>query len=891
MIRPPLVPRALLRLRLRADRREEIDADLLDLFERRLSTHSPRYARRRYWWDALSFCRQGQSGVTVTAASPPPPRGALMSAWLFDLKQVLRAIRCRPAFFSIASVTLAVGFASHLAAFSVVDRMLLAAPAHVRDADRIVRLHIDRDDPRTGGRFLWYQTPYRSYRDLRDAGAFSEMAAYRPTTASVGTGAEARQLSIVFADEHYFPLLGATPQVGRVFDARDNQAPSGTPVVVLSDAYWRAAHGRDPDVIGQTLRIGAIQYTIVGVMPKQFIGDGVEPVDAWAPLYAGAYDLPPVWTTSYLFRSVTVLAKLAPSVTSGAAAEQVTATYRHSVAGTPAADRTAFAVLASLKPGRSQRGDLNQAGQIAVWIQGVALLVLLVSIANVVNLQMSRAAQQRRETAVRVALGASRGRLLTRVTLEMIFITGAGALLGLVLTFWSAATLQQLLLPGGAAFVVRSRLAFMAGAAIAAATIICVALSALQVRTNDVSGRLKSGRGGEGFGRERFRQALLVSQVVVSALLLVGAGLFLRSIHNLGRLQFGHDHERVLVVTSPMRNAGYSEEAIERFYTRALDDLRHVPGIERVAAAQSTPFAPSQAAPIEVPGAAQQPLLGDRFPTFYTITPDFFDTMGMRIIRGRSFTDGDRAGAPPVMILEQALADVVWPGQDPVGKCLVVGAQGGTCREIVGVVSNTRRFVQSGNNALRYYVPMAQRVVAATPQALFLRAQDPLAVAPQVRQALLAMEPNLPYLRMRTLNEMSEPEKRPWRMGSTLFVVFGAAALLVATAGVYALLSFIVAQRTREIGVRLALGANRTGTLMLVFRQSLRWVALGLLIGLAAAVAAGRFMRTMLFETSPYDPAVFAVTTALLGLVAIVASLVPAIRASRVDPIVALRVE
>lgn len=186
---------------------------------------------------------------------------------------------------------------------------------------------------------------------------------------------------------------------------------------------------------------------------------------------------------------------------------------------------------------------------------------------------------------------------------------------------------------------------------------------------------------------------------------------------------------------------------------------------------------------------------------------------------------------------------------------------------------------------------MAQRVVAATPQALFLRAQDPLAVAPQVRQALLAMEPNLPYLRMRTLNEMSEPEKRPWRMGSTLFVVFGAAALLVATAGVYALLSFIVAQRTREIGVRLALGANRTGTLMLVFRQSLRWVALGLLIGLAAAVAAGRFMRTMLFETSPYDPAVFAVTTALLGLVAIVASLVPAIRASRVDPIVALRVE
>ena len=815
-----------------------------------------------------------------------------MSAWLFDVRQVLRAIRCQPAFFTIASFTLAIGVASHLAAFSVVDRMLLAAPAHVRDANRIVRLHIDRDDPRTGGRFLWFQTPYRSYRDLRDARAgLAEMAAYRPTTASVGTGAHARQLSIVFADEHYFPLLGAAPQVGRIFEARDNQPPSGTPVVVLSDAYWRAAHAADPHVIGQVLRIGAVQYTVIGVMPKHFIGDGVEPVDAWAPLFAGAYDLPPGWTTSYLFRSVTVLGKLAPDVTSPAAAEQVTTAYRHRVAGTPAVDATAFAVLASLKPGRSQRGDLNQAGQIAVWIQGVALLVLLVSIANVVNLQMSRAAQQRRETAVRVALGASRGRLLARVSLEMLAITAAGALLGLILTFWSAATLQQLLLPGGAAFVVASRLAMMAGGTIAAATVICVALSALQVRTNDVSGRLKSGRGGDGFSRERFRQALLVSQVVVSALLLVGAGLFLRSIDNLGRVQFGHDHERVLVITSPMRNAGYSDDAIERFYTRALEELQHLPGVERVAAAQSTPFAPSQAAPIEVPGAAQQPLLGDRFPTFYTVTPRFFETMGMRVLRGRGFTDADRVGAPPVMILEHALAEAVWPGQDPLGRCLIVGAQGGTCREVVGVVSNTRRFVQNGNNALRYYIPMAQRVVAGTPQALFLRAQDPTALRAPVRQALIAMEPNLPYLRMRTLNEMSEPEKRPWRMGSTLFVVFGAAALLVATAGVYALLSFIVAQRTREIGVRLALGANRTQTLMLVFRQSLRWVLLGLVIGLVAAVAAGRFMQPMLFETSPYDPTVFAATAVLLCLVAVAASLLPAVRASRVEPIVALRVE
>jgi ABC-type antimicrobial peptide transport system permease subunit len=210
---------------------------------------------------------------------------------------------------------------------------------------------------------------------------------------------------------------------------------------------------------------------------------------------------------------------------------------------------------------------------------------------------------------------------------------------------------------------------------------------------------------------------------------------------------------------------------------------------------------------------------------------------------------------------------------------------------VVGVVSNTRRFVHTGNNALRYYVPLGQRIFQMTPQALFVRARDPLSLAPSVRRALLGMEPNLPYLRMRGLAEMAEPEMRTWRMGSTLFVVFGAAALLVATAGVYALLSFIVAQRTREIGLRLALGADRAGTLALVFRQSLRWVVIGLVVGLTMAVLAGKFVQPMLFQTSPYDLTVFAATAALLVIVAAAASLAPAFRASRVDPNIALRVE
>jgi ABC-type antimicrobial peptide transport system permease subunit len=284
--------------------------------------------------------------------------------------------------------------------------------------------------------------------------------------------------------------------------------------------------------------------------------------------------------------------------------------------------------------------------------------------------------------------------------------------------------------------------------------------------------------------------------------------------------------------------------------------------------------------------------MGERFPTFYTVTPAFFDTMGMKVLRGRGFTDADRIGAPLVMVLEQALADALWPGGDALGKCIILGTQGRDCREIVGIVSNTRRFVRTQNSALRFYLPMAQRLFEITPQALFIRAQgDPLAVAEPVRQALFTIDPNLPHLRIRTLEEMSEPEKRPWRMGSTLFVVFGAAALLVATAGVYALLSFMVAQRTREIGVRLALGATRRRTLSLVLRQSLGWVCAGLGVGIVVALAAGKFVQPMLFETSPYDVAVFTGTAILLLAVAAAASLAPAIRASRVDPNIALRVE
>jgi predicted permease len=887
---PPRLALALLRLGRHRGRRAEIEADLGDLFERRAAARGLPYARRRYWQDVASFYRPGFPSAPHQPARLLTGAGR-MTAFSFDLRQALRGLRRQPLMFLVAALTLGIGFAAHLTSFSVIDRLLLSPPAHVHHAERVFSLHVDRFDPRTGARFVWWQTPWKAYQDLRThATGFSAMAAYRTGRTSAGLGADARLMTVTYADEHYFPLLGVSTQRGRVFGAEDNQPPAANPVVVISDAWWRAAFGADENAIGRTMQIGSRTFTIIGVAPPGFTGDTPEPVDAWAPLHAGVHDLPSSWQTSTLLRSVNMLVRLDTGVEQAAAAERVALTYRRISAGTPAADETARIHLGSLLPGRSTDGGYTTEARIALWLHGVSLLVLLVAIANVVNLQMTRVAQQRRDLAIRIALGAGRARVLSILALEVFMTAALGTAVGIGLAWWGALVIQRLLMPDVPPAIDPTRFALAAAIALVGATVLVAGLASLQVSMHDVSDRLKTGRGGEGFTRARLRHALLIAQVMVSALLLVGAGLFVRSIARLGQLQFGIDPDRVLAVTLPLRGAGFTNQDAEAFYERALVELSSMPGVASVAASHTTPFAPSQSAEVFLPGGIRVPR--EHYPTYYTVTPSFFDTMGMRILRGRGFTGGDRIGAPPVIIVEAALAAALWPGQEALGKCLALGGPQQPCREVVGVSNNTRRFVRTHTGALRYYVPMGQRVLTIPPQAMLIRAAgDPVALIAPVRQALQRTAGNLPYAEIRVLREMAEPETRPWRLGSTLFVVFGAAALCVATAGVYALLSFLVTQRTREIGVRLALGASPARTLRMIVGQSLGWASAGIVAGLAAALAAGRFIKPLLFETSPYDASVLAGTAAVLLLVAAAASLTPALRASRVDPNVTLKAD
>jgi predicted permease len=894
----PLMRRSLARLLLRlltsAERRDEIEQDLDHLFHERAAERGRLYATRRYWSDVLSFRRRPATVVdSMPGAATEGSSAGIASALWFDLRQAIRSVRRMPAFFLLAGATLAVGFSAHFAAFTIVDRLLLASPVGVVQPEALRRIHIERADIR-GGRFLWYQNPYAVYQDLRRLlPPAMRLGAYRSSRTSLGAGAEARMVSVAFADGDYFSVLGASAAFGRVLTPGDDPAPAGTPVIVLSDGFWRGAFAADPAVLGRTVRLGAKAFTVIGVMPPAFVGDSLDAIDAWAPLHAGAYEMSPAWLTSRtVVRSLTVLVRLPPGVSQQAAAEEIKSVYLGTIQGTAEADPTARVVLAPISPSRQQNGELTDSARIALWLQGVAVLVLFVAIGNVVNLQLSRAVQRRREMAIRLALGAGRARIVAQLGAEAALVVGGGAIAGIALTRLTAAAMQQLMVPGTAAAIDTGRFTLLALGSSLVAAIVCTAAGSIHLRGERISDRLRTGRGGEGFTRPTFRQALLVAQVAVSALLLVGAGLFVRSMDRLDRLQFGMDQDRVMAIIVPLRNAGYNPAAIEAFYERALTALRAVPGVEHVSAGQSVPFRPSLSALIALPGTDQLPVSGRTYPTYYAVTPDHFATVGGRILRGRPFLDSDRAGAPPVIIVEQALGEKLWPGQDPVGKCLILGRQGDPCREVVGVATNTRRFVRIADGAMRYYVPLAQRVAQIPPQALLVRtAGDPHDLAPALRAALVGIAPDLPFPEMLTLRDLSEPEKRQWRLGSTLFAACGAVALFVTMAGVYALLGFIVAQRSREIGVRLALGATPSRTTLLVVRQSLGWAILGIVIGLAAAAAVGQFVQPLLFETSARDRLVYAAAAAALVGMAAAASAVPALRAGRVDPTVALQTE
>jgi predicted permease len=816
---------------------------------------------------------------------------ALADLWT-DARRTARSLIRRPAYALVATITLALGIGANSAMFALVDRLLLSAPPHIRDADEIVRLRFDEAQPQSG-RITWVGAPYDFYRALTQSGPRFDVAGSTALTMSMRVTTDTRAAAVVATTPRYFTLLGVQPAVGRFLadgDAADERS------AVISHSLWSRELARAPDAVGRDITLGVETFRVVGVAPRGFTGDGIEPVDAWIVLGTSTPGLPRGWMESQTDRRVSLIARPQPGTPPAATAAEATRHYLAWRSSTPAADSTARVLLGSLVPGRTSAGGITPESRVALWLQAVSVLVLLIAVANVANLLLLRAIDRRRETAVSMALGVSRIRLVRSVVLESLWLGGASATLATLLTRWVGPFLWRLLLPDGAEPSVTPwrDAAIIAALAVGSAVAMTIVPALLQLRTS-TNDALRNGARGASRRGTRAGDLLVVVQVACAVVLLVGSGLFVRSLLRVSALDLGFQVDQVLAVQVDHGQTRADTAAVSRFLSIAEERVRGVAGARKTATSLTAPYRPSMTMPVFLPGRDELPGVGQNalgYPSFFAVSPEFFATMGLTILRGRDFAVVDAATAPPVAIVDATMARTFWPNGDALGQCFRVSADTAPCRTVVGVVEDSKRALTTRTHALRYYLPLSQVPTRSMQRFLFVRAaQSPKSMIAPVRAAVLGASAMQPLIDVYPMSRLLDPYTRPWRLGRAVFVAFGVLATLIATIGLYGVIAFGVEQRRRELGIRIALGAPRSRVLRSVMLGAGGRMAVGCVIGAAGAFVLGRRLHDLLFQTSPMDALVFGAALSVVVLATLVACALPAWRAVRVDPTVSLRAE
>ena len=823
-------------------------------------------------------------------------REDLVMSFADDLRYAARSLARRPTLLLVTTITLSIGIAANAIMFGVVDQLLLRAPAHVAAADRLTRIYYrDVDGAEVS---INPVTTYPVLTALRaNAPAFSDLAAYGfPGEYSLGRGREAQNVSVQLVSGNYFRLLGVRPVLGRGLTDDDDLVPDGQPVAIVSDGLWRRQFGGDSSAIGRTLLLQGKTFTVVGVAPRGFAGIDRQKVDVWLPISAfGNEMLGPGWHNTTNNWWAQIIGRVRPNIVPAVAAEQATAAYRGLIRQWKESfrDSTSAVVLSSIIGTRTPNG-LSREGKVSLWLMGVSGIVLLIACANVANLLIARTVERRREIAVRMALGVSRARLVRMLLTEAALLALLGSVAALLIAHGASRVVQDILLPNivWSESVLDARVfAFTLGV-----TVLCMLLAgvapAVQGMGTKVSEALKASSQQVAGGRGRMRFTLLLAQAALSVILLVGAGLTVRSLRNVASREVGLDRDRVLRVTMPLARFGFDTAQIEEIYRRGVERLRAVPGVTNVAVARlTTPMGGAHANGFSVPGAERLQLPGGG-PYNSKVTSGFFATVGATIIHGRDFTPAEERGPARVLIVNEALANAYWPNTSAIGQCAKFG-QDSVCSEIIGVVRNVLLFrMINDDRAIVYAPPTHPGITGARPGAMLVRvSRDPAVIIPTVRRELQALAPTMPFVQVKPYSELVDPQLQPWRLSATMFTLFGVIALIIAAVGLYSVMAYWVSQRTHEIGVRMALGAQRSDVVRLVAVQSSRAVVAGLVLGGVAAVFASRWITDMLYETSPYDPAVYGAAALVLSLAAIVASIVPARRSTAVDPAQAIRTE
>jgi putative ABC transport system permease protein len=829
---------------------------------------------------------------------------ASASTWLLDvcrdLRFSVRGILREPAFSAAIIVTLALGIGVNAAMFGVVDRLLLQGPEHVREPERVRRLQIafqpaGRDLQRNG----WFG--YTTYKTLRAATAFEAVAAYSITEdgAVLGRGIDARRINLGEATAGLFPLLGVTPELGRFYTEAEDDPIAPQRVVVIGYGLWQRDFGGRHDVIGQPITIDNSTYSIVGVAPKGFTGPDLVRVDVWMPESLLGRGHATNWTAAWNAWWLQVVARMNPGVTAAAADAEATALFRSAYVGSDTSRTKASLSVQPLFHGRD--GLESMESRVSTWLWIVAGIVLLVACANVINLVLAHQIRQRREVAVRLALGASRGRVIQLLLTEALTLSLAGGAAGLAVAYGVGTFMRRWLIPG----IEWSRTP--ADVRVLALSIIMSVIAGLAVgllpawraTAPGLIAFLKTGVREGGGRRSRTRVALTMAQAALSALLLVGSGLFVVSLERIRAMDLGLQPDRVLTFTVQRSGMTAITDPAERqrererraaFYPTVLERLRQRPDVEAASLAIGLAFSSGFGDDIHVPGRDTIPQLKGGGPYLNAVSADYFRTVGTRIVRGRAFTSSDRAGTAPVAIVNETMAAALWPNDDPIGKCFSIG-QSPACAEIVGIAVDTRRFKLREDPAMAFYIPLGQEQGIGGTQLLVRPRGDASHTLAEVRQLLISLDPVIIFVHAAILQDRVEPQVRPWQLGATMFSLMGFLALVVATLGLYSLLSYLVTHRAHEIGVRMALGARPADIARLVVREGLALTVGGVVAGFGLAIAASGLVEPLLFDTSPREPVVFVAVAMALLATAGLATLRPAARARRVNPVDAMRTE
>ena len=813
-----------------------------------------------------------------------------------DVRYSLRGMRHNPAFTLVAVISLALGIGANTTMFSVIDAILLKTPAHVQDAARIQRVYFGIPGP-NGVAEPWPTQGYGVYTMLRDrVQGFESVAAFDERPISSGRGADARQLEGVLVTPSFMTMLGVRPALGRFF-APSEERDETEHVAVVSYEFWRTQYGGETTILGKAIDVAGVPYTIIGVAPAGFTGVNPNRVDIWLPLGVATR----IWSHNALNPNssgfwLECIGKRRAGVTVAQLEDELTREYRAVFRNSPRFESTYAKAKATVGPMVVARGPVRGAdARVALWLAAVSVLVLLIACANVANLLLLRGLARARETALRLSLGATRARIARQAVIDGLCLAVLGAVGALIVARWSGSALRTFLLPkADSTTVVDGRvIAFMLAITVVTGILASIVPAVVTAR-RDFGPLVSAGRTSGARERLRLLRTLIGSQVALATMLLIGAGLFVTSLRKVQGIDLGLDVDHILYVQldgGPRRKTqdSVTTASTAAMYNSMLERVRAIPGVVRASLTAGEPFASAWAISLQRRGGPA-PATGQRMPFARAVGTDYFETMGTRLVRGRFFNAQDHQPEKRVAIIDESTAKQFWPNGEVLDPCAYLG-DNTKCTEIVGVVANTVLWDVVGDKGFVVYVPIEGQWGQSATMMEVRTSRDPVALIGPVRQAVTSVSRDLPWVDIQPVARRLDPQLRPWRLGASMFTAFGMLALCLAAVGLYGLLSYAVAQRTHEIGVRKALGAADGSVARMILGDALAMTMVGVIVGVAIALALGKGIASQLYQVSPRDPVVFALCSVVLIVVAIVACAAPMRRALGVDPIVALRAD